>query len=108
MITCTSYKEGNKTFYNIQLNDNGTDVSITREIVGTLSRAEFLACIEGLELAKSFKWKKGFPVYVTSKAVLIHSKDVSSLTRSELFRAACVLHLLIEETGAKIILQNSH
>lgn len=109
MITCTSYKEGTRTFYNIYMLTQSEPVSITREVVGTLARAEFLACIEALELARKWEFKKGFNISVTSKAVYAHTDDSSVLSRtSDLFRAACVLKLLLEETGAKLTLESSH
>lgn len=102
MITCKAYIENGKTYYTYIVDTGKESIINTKESVGTLARAEFLACIDALNLANSLSMKH-IRLQVNSKAIYFHTKTLSALAKkSDLFRLACVLKLLIDEMEVKI------
>jgi ribonuclease HI len=98
MINCTAYKQDGKTIYQYEIEGE----MFTKETTGTLAKAEFLACIEALILAKE-KGMKDFTLTVNSKGVYVNFFDLPNLAKnSDLFRSACVMKLLCEELGVKV------
>lgn len=98
MINCTAYKQEGKTYYQYEIDGE----RVIKETSGTLVKAEFLACIESLILAKE-KGLRDFILTVGSKGVYVNFFDMPNLAKtSDLFRSACVMKLLCDELGVKV------
>lgn len=98
MINCTAYKQDGKTIYQYEIDGE----LVTKETMGTLAKAEFMACVEALLIAQ----QRGITdtvLTVKSKGVYINFFDLPNLAKnSDLFRSACLMKLLCEELRIRV------